>query len=85
MNGVVYAAFGSHCDKPPWQGWVFGVSTAGQVTARWVARSSGSGAGIWQSGAGLTSDGSGTILISTGNGNTPTAPTPGGPDCGTSR
>ena len=29
MNGVVYAAFGSHCDITPWQGWVFGVSTAG--------------------------------------------------------
>ncbi len=30
MNGVVYAAFGSHCDDTPWQGWVFGVSTAGR-------------------------------------------------------
>ena len=31
MNGVVYAAFGSHCDHTPWQGWIFGVSTAGKV------------------------------------------------------
>ena len=52
MNGVVYAAFGSHCDTPPWQGWVFGVSTAGQVTARWVDDHDRNGAGIWQSGAG---------------------------------
>ena len=29
MDGVVYAAFGSHCDITPWQGWVFGVSTGG--------------------------------------------------------
>jgi hypothetical protein len=77
MEGVVYAAFGSDCDHPVWQGWVFGVSTAGAVTARWVADESGEGAGIWQSGAGLTSDGPGTILLSTGNGGAPSTPAPG--------
>jgi hypothetical protein len=78
MNGVVYAAFGSDCDAPPFQGWVFGVSTSGAVTARWVADATGEGAGIWQSGAGLSSDGSGTLLLSTGNGGAPATPTPGG-------
>jgi hypothetical protein len=77
MNGAVYAAFGSSCDTAPWQGWVFGVSTAGQVTARWVAVPTGNGAGIWQSGAGITSDGSGTLLVSTGNTGAPSTPTPG--------
>ena len=77
MNGVVYAGFGSDCDAPPWQGWVFGVSTGGAVKARWVADETGEGAGIWQSGAGLTSDESGTILLSTGNGGAPGTPTPG--------
>jgi iron transport multicopper oxidase len=77
MNGVVYAAFGSHCDITPWQGWVFGVSTAGAIRARWVADASGNGAGIWQSGAGLTSDAPGNILLSTGNGGAPETPTPG--------
>jgi outer membrane protein assembly factor BamB len=77
LEGVVYAAFGSSCDIPPWQGWVFGVSTGGVVKARWVADQSGDGAGIWQSGAGLTSDGPGNILISTGNGEAPTTPAPG--------
>ena len=77
MEGVVYAAFGSDCDTPPWQGWIFGVSTAGKVTARYVDNATAEGAGIWQSGAGLTSDGSGTILLSTGNGGAPTVPTPG--------
>lgn len=71
MDGVVYAAFGGHCDITPYQGWVFGVSTAGVVKARWVADATGNGAGIWQSGAGLTSDGSGNILLSTGNGGAP--------------
>jgi iron transport multicopper oxidase len=77
MNGVVYASFGSDCDTPPWQGWVFGVSTSGTVKARWVADELGEGAGVWQSGAGLTSDEPGTILLSTGNGGAPTTPTPG--------
>ncbi len=77
MEGVVYAAFGSDCDTPPWQGWVFGVSTAGKITARWIAEQTGEGAGIWQSGAGLTSDGPGNILLSTGNGGVPSTPTPG--------
>ncbi len=77
MGGVVYAAFGSDCDRPSWQGWVFGVSTEGAVKARWVGDETGYGAGIWQSGAGLTSDGPGTILLSTGNGGAPSTPTPG--------
>ena len=83
MGGVVYAAFGSDCDTLPWQGWVFGVSTegtdsgGGAIRARWVADESGSGAGIWQSGAGITSDGPGTMLVSTGNGGAPSTPTPG--------
>ena len=77
MNGVVYAAFGSDCDTPEWQGWVFGVSTEGEIKARWVADETGDGAGIWQSGAGLTSDGPGRILLSTGNGGAPTSPASG--------
>src|SRR5262249_10306367 len=78
MDGVVYAAFGGHCDVSPWRGWIFGVSTAGNVTARWVDNSlPGSGAGIWQSGYGLTSDGSGSILFITGNGAAPSSPTAG--------
>jgi len=77
MNGVVYAAFGSHCDIGPWQGWVFGVSTAGAIKARWVGVPSGWGAGIWQSGAGLTSDAPGSILLTTGNPGAPTTPSPG--------
>jgi hypothetical protein len=77
MDGVVYAGFGSDCDVEPFKGWVFGVSESGTVTARWTSTASGGGGGIWQSGAGLVSDGPGTILLVTGNGNTPTPGTPG--------
>jgi outer membrane protein assembly factor BamB len=67
MNGVVYAGFGSHCDKGLYEGWVMGVSTSGQVTTKWAT--SGEGGSIWQSGGGLVSDGPGQILFSTGNDN----------------
>jgi iron transport multicopper oxidase len=76
LNGVVYAGFGGHCDLPPYQGWVFGVDgTTGAIKARWSTLLSGDGAGIWQSGAGLMSDGPGRLFVSTGNGGSPTAPT----------
>jgi hypothetical protein len=80
LDGVVYAGFGGHCDIPPYQGWVFGVSTAGEIKARWSAVTSGDGAGIWQSGAGLMSDGPGRLFVSTGNGGSPVGPsdTPSG-------
>jgi len=77
MEGVVYAAFGSHCDYSNWKGWIFGVSTAGKITARYTDDATETGAGIWQSGAGLTSDGPGTILFSTGNGGAPSTPAAG--------
>ena len=77
LEGVVYAAFGAHCDHLPWQGWIFGVSTAGKVTARYVDNTTEEGAGIWQSGSGLTSDGPGTILFTTGNGGGPSEPAAG--------
>ncbi|MGZ4232203.1 MAG: choice-of-anchor D domain-containing protein [Solirubrobacteraceae bacterium] len=73
----MYAGFGGHCDVGPYQGWVFGVSTAAQITARWVDTAGQNGAGIWQSGVGLTSDGAGSILLSTGNGGSPPTPTAG--------
>jgi hypothetical protein len=65
MNGVVYAAFGSHCDINPYQGWIVGVNASGEVVTKWAT--SGHGGSIWQSGGGLVSDVSGQILFSTGN------------------
>ena len=86
MNGVVYAAFGSHCDTAPFQGWVFGVSTsAHRVTAKWVDEADTNGGGIWEAGAGIMSDGSGRILFATGNGGAPSSPAAGSSvpaDCG---
>ena len=78
LDGTVYAGFGSHCGITPYKGWIVGVSTAGHVEARWSTEDRfNDGAGIWQSGGGLVSDGPGTFLFVTGNGEGPPVPTPG--------
>src|SRR6202012_781943 len=79
LNGVVYMGFGGHCDTPPWTGWVIGVNVSGaapHISAMWEDNPGQNGAGIWQSGVGLTSDGPNTLLVTTGNGGSPTTPTP---------
>ena len=54
-----------HCDRRRTLGWVVGVSTAGTITTRYVdPHAERHGAGIWQSGGGLVSDGAGQILFS---------------------
>jgi hypothetical protein len=83
MNGIAYAAFGSHCDAPTFHGWIIGVNATGQIVAKFVTEvnpiAGQYGAGIWQSGAGLVSDGPGRIFLMTGNGYSPapTAPVAG--------
>jgi hypothetical protein len=77
LEGVVYAGFGSDCDDDPYEGWVFGVAESGAVKARWTAEAEGWGSGVWQSGAGIMSDGPGTMLVSTGNGGVPADHTSG--------
>lgn len=75
MNGWVYAAFGSHCDHKPYVGYVAGVKPATQAVTLWTDESgvTGNMAGIWQSGGGLMSDGSGRIFFASGNGVSPPA------------
>ncbi len=77
MNGVVYAAFASHCDIGPYRGYIVGVDTAAHnITTMWtseygVGTDEASAAGIWQGGGGLMSDGPGRMIFSTGNGIAP--------------
>jgi iron transport multicopper oxidase len=79
MDGVFYGGFGSHCDIAPYQGWVVGISVSGQIKAIWDDRSGTDnwGGGIWQAGGGLVSDGSGSIIVATGNGGDPGSKIPG--------
>src|SRR5262249_41746007 len=81
MDGVVYAAFAAHCDQRPYAGWVVGISAEGDIKTMWAAESGPNrtdGAGIWQAGGGLVSDGKGQILFATGNDwSSTTTPVPG--------
>ena len=79
MNGWVYAAFASYCDRTPYEGYVAGVSTTTRALTLWTdeAGLTDSEGGIWQSGGGLVSDGSGRIFVATGTG---VPPAPGAGD-----
>ncbi|MBR7826113.1 choice-of-anchor D domain-containing protein [Actinospica sp. MGRD01-02] len=73
QNGSVYMAFGGHCDYGPYRGYVVGVNASTKSLHMWTdeAGSNASGAGIWQSGGGIVTDGSSGMYIATGNGVTP--------------
>ncbi|WP_433305191.1 lectin-like domain-containing protein [Actinoplanes sp. CA-030573] len=70
LDGSVYMAFGSMCDHGHYVGWVAGVNTGTRAISVWSdeAGATSSGAGIWQAGGGLVSDGPGRIFLTTGNG-----------------
>jgi hypothetical protein len=82
MNGWVYATFGSHCDYRSYTGYVAGFNvgstTSTAKTTLWTDEADVSyvKGGIWQSGGGVMSDGSGRIFVTSGNGISP-APGPG--------
>nr|WP_256725496.1 PQQ-binding-like beta-propeller repeat protein [Streptomyces sp. IMTB 2501] len=79
LNGSVYAAFGSYCDVGPYVGNVVGVNIGTRGLHLWSAEAGSDTreAGIWQSGGGLVSDGSGRIILTTGNGAIAGSPSPG--------
>jgi hypothetical protein len=69
LNGVVYMAWGSHCDIRPYTGWLMGysASTLLQQSVLNLAPN-GSEAAVWMSGAGLAADTLGNIFILVANG-----------------
>jgi PQQ-like domain len=74
VNGVVYAAFASHCDTGSYHGWILGYSYDGAKLSQALAFNvspNGSKGGIWQAGVGLSSDGT-NIYVVVGNGSTNT-------------
>ena len=84
LDGAIYIGFGSHCDyaaggSRPYRGFIVGVdASSGSQTAMWTTETSvasAGGAGVWQAGTGLMSDGPGRIFFSTGNGVAPPVPT----------
>jgi hypothetical protein len=67
-NGTVYIAYASNCDQYAYHGWVFAYDAA-TLANRGIFNDTpgGSQGGIWMSGIGLSSDGSG-IFFAAGNG-----------------
>ena len=71
MKGVVYIAFAGHCDNFQYYGHVIGVNIATGAIANAFTAEAGStydkGAGIWQAGGALATDGNSMWFV-TGNG-----------------
>lgn len=74
LNGVVYMGFSSHCDDPPYNGWIMGYNeTTLAQTQLLNFTPNGSDGSVWQSGAGLAADTSGNIYFLVANGTADTA------------
>jgi hypothetical protein len=68
-QGHIIDVFGAQADLPPYHGWVL-MFDANTLTTQAVLNTSpnGTGAGIWQSGSGITIDDQGYMYLETGNG-----------------
>ena len=68
-NGTVYVGFGSHCDNPPFHGWLFGFNAQTLATnGVFMTTPNGEDGGIWQAGGGPACDTNGNLFFGTGNG-----------------
>ncbi len=69
VNGVIYIAWGSHCDIEPYTAWVMGYNenTLAQTSVINVTPN-GSEGGFWNAGAGPAADSNGNIYLLAGNG-----------------
>jgi outer membrane protein assembly factor BamB len=71
VSGTLYLSFTSHCDAPPYTGWImaFSASTLARTAVLNVAPNSGGvGPAIWMSGGGPAADAAGNIYLLTANG-----------------
>ena len=68
--GSVFIAWASHGDNGQYHGWVISYDSANvsHQTGVWADTPNGSQGGIWMSGGGLSSDGTGNIFGAAGNG-----------------
>jgi hypothetical protein len=68
-QGVVYIAWSSFCDTPPYHGWVLAYnSTSLAQLAAFNVTPNGTEGGIWMAGAGPAFDSAGNIFYGIGNG-----------------
>ena len=69
-QGIVYTSWTSHCDAPPYSGWMMGYNqtTLAQTSVLNIAPNSNSGPAIWMAGGGPGADSSGNIYLLAANG-----------------
>jgi hypothetical protein len=69
-NGSIYVSFTSHCDSPPYSGWIMSYSQnqLSQTSVLNVGPNSNSGPAIWMSGGGPAADAAGNVYLLTANG-----------------
>ena len=64
LNHVIYTGWSSHCDQNPYTGWIIGYNeTTLAQTSILNLTPNGSEGSIWQSGAGMASDGSSIYFL----------------------
>jgi hypothetical protein len=71
LNGTLYTSWTSHCDIPPYSGWIiaYSASTLGLAAVLNVAPNGGEvGPAVWMSGGGPAADAAGNIYLLTANG-----------------
>ena len=69
LNGVVYLAWASHCDIPPYTGWITGYDATTLASTNVInVTPNGAEGAIWGAGAGLAADSSGYIYFLDANG-----------------
>lgn len=70
-QGMLYLSFTSHCDQPPYSGWVFAYNAATltrSAVLNVAPNSGGAGPAIWMAGGGPAADGAGNVYLLTANG-----------------
>jgi len=70
-GGTIYTSWTSHCDAPPYYGWIIAYSEstlARTAVLNVAANSGGEGPAIWMSGGGPAADSSGNVYLLTANG-----------------
>jgi hypothetical protein len=69
QNGSIYLSWTSHCDQPPYSGWVMAYSeTSLQQTSVVNLTPNGSDGSVWMSGGGLAGDSGGNVYLLDANG-----------------
>jgi hypothetical protein len=69
-NGVIYTTWTSHCDAPPYSGWIiaYSQSTLASLGSLNVAANSNNGPAIWMAGGGPAVDTAGNLYLLSANG-----------------